>query len=530
MKKKLRNIKSLNDELLSIALSLTSEHNFDVLMEKIMLSAKKFTQADAGTVYIVSEDKKFLEFKVVHTDKLNIKMGGTGEPLNWPPLPMYGENEEPNLKMVAVTCALKSKLLNFPDVYETEGFNFEGTKVFDKSTGYRSTSMLVVPMLDRDSKVIGVLQLLNKTEDETITAFNKQDEALISSMASLAAVAIQNNKLIKNLEELLEAFITAIAEALEQKSLYTEHHIIRVAEIVKMVADAVNKDQVKYADRNYTEEELKELEMAALLHDIGKIIQPEHVVDKATRLETIVDRIDMINNRFEILKRDSYIKFLEAKDNCKDEDAINELAKRYEDELLSIKNDQEFIQQSNTKGFLPDSDLDRIKQIGKRKIILNGEEIDFLSENELYNLSIRKGTLTDEERQIINNHVSVSYSMLKNLPFPDKYKKIPKLAGSHHKAVDGIGGYGHEELMGIPLEFEEKILAIADVFEALTSPERPYKKPFTLNESFRIMFNMVEEGHLDGEIIKFIIDNDLHTKFAKEYLTPEQLDEVEVKI
>ncbi len=531
MGKKAEKLKHLNDELLAIGLSLTSEHNFEVLMEKIMLSAKRFTNADAGTVYIMSEDGKKLSFKVVHTDSLKIKMGGTGEELNWPDLQLYLEDGKPNKQMVAALCALEGKLLNFPDVYDAVGFNFEGTKVFDSSTGYRSMSMLVVPMLDREDKVIGVLQLLNKKDkDESVIAFTKHDEVLISSMGSLAAVAIQNNLLIKNLEDLLEAFITAIAEALEEKSIYTEHHIMRVAQIVKIISEAVNKDTKEFEKIHYTKEQLKELEIAAMLHDIGKIITPEYVVDKATRLETIVDRIEMISRRFELLKRDRYIEYLENISNLQDDTLKQQFYEKYQQSIEKIAVDKEFLISCNTAGYLSDDKIDRIKEIGKQKIILDDKEIDFLSENEIYNLTIPKGTLTNEERDIINNHVTVSYHMLQHLPFPDKYKHIPKLAGSHHKSVDGTGGYAAPELMGIPLEFEEKILAIADVFEALTSPERPYKKPFTLNETFKIMFNMVKEGHLDKSIIKFILDNNLHLQFAKEYLNESQIDEVNVQM
>lgn len=520
MGKKIKALEHLNNELLSIGLSLTSEHNFGILMEKIMRSAKEFTNADAGTVYLMSADKKRLEFKVVHTDSLNIKMGGDGEPLHWPDLELYLDNGEPNNEMVAALCALETRLINFDDVYNAVGFNFEGTKAFDSSTGYRTKSMLVVPMTNIDDEVIGVLQLLNKKDkDKSIIPFTFHDQILISSMASLAAVAIRNNLLIQNLEDLLEAFISSIAEALEQKSIYTEHHIIRVSQIVKMIADSINEDETIYKKVSFSKEELKELEMAAMLHDIGKIITPEYVVDKATRLETIIDRIEMINNRFEILKRDRYIELLEKKIGKKE----------YEDSLKKIEDDKSFLNESNSKGILTLNEIERIKTIASQKISIDGIKSNFLTNDELYNLTIPKGTLTNEERDIINNHVAVSYQMLKHLPFPEKYKNIPKIAGSHHKSTDGQRGYAASELMGIPLEFEERILAISDVFEALTSPERPYKKPFTLNETFKIMFDMVKDGHLDKGIVNFIIDKDLHKKFAKEYLNESQIDEVNIE-
>ena len=511
----------LVDDLLAIGISLTSESDFGILMEKIMLGAKNFTNSDAGTLYLVSDDKKLLEFWIVQTDSLDIKMGGDGEKLTWPPLPLYDENNQPNEHLVAVTCALEKQLYNFEDVYDVEGFNFDGTKVFDETTNYRTQSMLVVPMVDRDNKTIGVLQLINKKNylGETVP-FTKQDEIIITSMGSLGAVSIHNHKLVKNLEELLESFIDTIVDTLEEKSAYTEHHVVRVATITDMLSKAISNDDTMFKDTTFDSDELKELHMSAMLHDIGKIITPEHVVDKATRLETIYDRINAINLKFNILIYLEYIQYLENKIS-QDE---------YEKRKQQIKEDQKFINECNTIGFLSDDMLQRIKDIGSTIINIDGEDQTLFSEDELYNLSIRKGTLTNEERDIINNHVTVSYNMLKNLPFPDEFKNIPQIAGSHHKFVDGQGGYGAKELMGIPLNLKEKILAIADVFEALTSPERPYKKANTLSESFKIMSFMVKDGHLDRDIVRFMIDKKLYLDFAKEYLNEEQIDDVKIEV
>ncbi len=496
-----------------------------------MLGSKQFSNADAGTIYLLSEDEKRLVFEVVHTDTLNIKMGGTGEALNWPDLHLYNDEDKPNTQMVAVMCAIKDKLLNFPDVYDAKGFNFEGTKVFDSSTGYRSTSMLVVPMRDRSLKVIGVLQLLNKKDKyNNITAFGKQDEILISSMASLGAVSIQNNKLIKSLEDLLEAFIKTIADTLEEKSIYTEHHILRVAKLVNIITKTINKDNKYFKDKHFSQDELKELNMAALLHDIGKMVTPESVVDKATRLETITDSIDLVIARFEILKKDIKIKYLENSACNKDKKKLKRLTRQFDKTINIIDEDKQFIIYCNTASILKDEDIKRVNKIAKYKILLNDKKTNILTTDEILNLSIKRGTITTKEREIINNHVVVSYHMLKNLPFPKKYQNIPNIAGSHHKSVDGKHGYAAKELMGTPLNFKEKILAIADVFESLTSPERPYKKPFTLNKSFKIIADMVKCGHLDKEIVQFILDTKLYLDFAKDFLNKDQVDEVKIEL
>ena len=522
---------TLIDELLSIGISLTSENNYELLLEKVMLGCKKFSNADAGTLYLVSNDEKHLEFKIVHTDSLNIFMGGSGEKLKWPGLNLYDDNNQTNNSMVAVKCTIEAKLFNFEDVYNVKEFNFDGTKKFDKSTGYRTKSMLVVPMLNRDKVVIGVLQLLNKKDEENNTIpFSHNDEILISSMASLGAVSIHNHQLVRSLENLLESFIKTITDTMEEKSKYTTNHVARVATIVDMISDAINKDNDIFMDTSFTIEELKELNMAALLHDIGKIITPEAVVDKATRLETIVDRINTIIIKFDMLRRDKYIKYIEDKYSTSNKDEIDNLTKIYQQNIEQINNDEEFIEKSNSAPFLSDDDIQRIEKIAKINININGSEQHFLTDNELFNLSIRKGTLTNDERDTINNHVKVSYKMLKNLPFPKKYKNIPKIAGSHHKTVDGTGGYAHDELMGSPLTLKEKILAIADVFEALTSPERPYKKPYTLNESFKIISFMVKDGHLDRDIVKLMLNKEIYLEFAKQHLNEIQIDNVDIKV
>jgi response regulator RpfG family c-di-GMP phosphodiesterase len=528
MQNTLDNKTQLINELLDIGISLTSENDFNILLEKIMLGCKKFSNADAGTIYLISKDGKYLEFVIVHTDQLDIKMGGSGEKLIWPPLNLYDQDGKPNNHMVAVKCALESKLFNFEDVYHVKEFNFDGTKVFDQSTNYKTQSMLVVPMLNRDKDVIGVIQLINKKDDNgNIIKFKNADEILISSMSSLGAVSIHNHQLVENLENLLETFIKTIVDTLEEKSQYTEHHVLRVAQIVKLISRAINDDDTIFKDIHFSDDELQELDMAALLHDIGKIITPEAVVDKATRLETIFDRINHIAVKFDILRRDRYIQYIQ--NLSKNEDKNIEYDK-YLNDIKSIDEDEEFIKYCNTASFLTDDDIARIKQIANNKITLNNKEQNFLTENELFNLSIVKGTLTNQEREIINNHVKVSYKMLKNLPFPKKYRHIPKLAGSHHKFVDGKSGYAADELMGIPLNLKEKILAVADVFEALTSPERPYKKPYTLSETFKIISFMVQDGQLDKDIIKFMLNSKIYMNFAKNYLNQTQIDDVDIDI
>jgi len=268
-------------KLNKIGIALSGEENLDILLEMIVAEAKTLTNSDAGTLYLV--DGKKLHFKVAQTDSLGIKMGGTNGEITWPPLPLYFEDGTPNKEMVAATCAIENRLINIPDVYEAVGFSFEGTKNFDKGTGYRSKSMLVIPLKDHENEIIGVLQLLNKIDYAThaTTFFDAEDEEITLSLASQAAIAITNTSLIQGLEKLLESFLRSIIFAISKKSPYTAGHIQRMVKLSVMMAEAVNLDETIYKDKHFTHEEIKQINFAALMHDIGKLATPEQVIDKS---------------------------------------------------------------------------------------------------------------------------------------------------------------------------------------------------------------------------------------------------------
>lgn len=514
-------------ELIDVGHSLTSEKDFDILMEKILVVAKKFSDADAGTLYLVDEIDKSLVFTVVQTDSLNIKMGGTKDKISWPKLPLY-INNTPNKQMVAALCALENKLINIEDVYYESGFNFEGTKNFDKNTGYRTQSMLVVPMINHEHDVIGVVQLLNKKDEKNNTvSFTPEDEKLILSMASQAAISISNRKLIDDLEKLLNSFIKSIATAIDEKSPYTGGHIERVAEIAEMFIDAINEDDTLYKELFYNEDQRKEIKTAAWMHDIGKITTPEYVVDKARKLQTIHDRISEVELRFELLRKEKEMSFLKTCITLKDAAQKEILQQKLNDELNQLNDDFEFIKICNTGGeFMADDKIQRIEQIAQQTVTIRNEEKALLTENEIYNLSIRKGTLTNEERKVINNHALISIKMLESLPFPKKLKEVPRIAGGHHEKIGG-GGYPFN-FKGDEISFEARILAIADIFEALTAHDRPYKDANSLNQSMKILSFMAKDNELDKDLIKFFVQKNLHLKYAYKYLKESQMDEITV--
>jgi len=281
-----------------------------------------------------------------------------------------------------------------------------------------------------------------------------------------------------------------------------------------IIVHALNEaDDGKYKDIHYNEDQLNELRIAALMHDIGKITTPEYVVDKSNKLETIVDRIELIRDRLEIIKRDIEISFL------KNEISAEE-AKLQQEQL---ENDFKFLEDSNIGGeFMSDDKIERLVTLSKKFYFENGKKMPLINEDELKNLSIRKGTLTEDERHIINNHAKVSLDMLHALPFPKKLNRVPEIAGGHHEKLNEKGyplGLTADELT-----LESRVLALADIFEALTASDRPYKDAKTLSESMRIINFMVKDEELDGDLIQFFIDKKLHLKYANQELKEEQID------
>lgn len=500
-------------------------------MDKILSAAKNLTHADAGTIYLVSDDEKSLKFKIVHTDSLYLKMGGIGEKINWPDLPLYDEFGNANIDKISVKCALENILINIPDVYATDSFNFTGPRVFDANTNYKTKSMLVVPLVNNDNDVIGVLQLINKkNKNNKIEEFSYEDERLILSMGSQAAVAMSNMKLVKDLEKLLNSFMQAIATAIGEKSKYTQGHVNRVAQITSDIAFAINRDKKGlYKDIKFNIEELRQLDVASWMHDIGKISTPEYVVDKRTKLETIHDRIHLVKAKFEILKRDLELQLYKDLSISDNENKKQKLKQKYENQIKQLEEDLKFLEHNNYGSeFTTDDKIDRIISISKKELIINGEKCNLLSENEVKNMTIRKGTLTDEERFIINEHARLSVKMLETMSFPKKLKNVPIIAGGHHEKICG-GGYPNN-LKGDEICLEARILAIADIFEAVTAHDRPYKKPNTLNQALNILYMMAKDDELDRNLVKFFIQEKIYEQYIEDNLMQTQMDEINIDV
>ena len=507
--------------LTEIGVALSGEKNINRLLEIIVDEARRFTNADGGTIYIMSNDETEILFAIVQNDSLNVHMGGTGGEITWPPVKLINVDGTPNQANVSAYVAISGEAVNIDDVYDVKGFNFEGTKKFDQNTGYRSKSMLVVPLRNHENDIIGVLQLLNALDPVTghVIYFSPESQEMILSLASQAAVALTNNQLINDLKNLLDSFIKTIAAAIDEKLPYTGGHIRRVAQLSMMIAYKINETkQGHFADTKFSDDQLEELNMASWLHDIGKITTPEHIVDKSTKLEKVYDRIEGVKTRFELLKREYQLAFNEAQKN-KAGSSLEDIEK----EIKELDDEYQFLAQvNNGTEFTKDEMIVRIKEIAKRQWMRSSQTLPLLSEDEIYNLSIRRGTLNDEERNIINNHAAITHKMLSHLPFPRKLRHVADYAAAHHEKIDGTGyPLG---LKGDELSLQSRIIALADIFEALTAKDRPYKKGKSLAEALKIMEDMARNQHIDKDLFELFIKEKIYADYAQRELAPQQID------
>jgi len=518
----------------AIGIALSQERDINKLLETILIAAKNLTHADGGTLYRLVGDK--LQFEIVRTDSLSIAMGGSsGNPVPFYPIPLHNKDGEPNYTMIAAYAALMQRTVNIADAYLEEGFDFSGTRNFDKRTGYRSTSFLTVPMKNHEGDIIGVLQLLNATDQATgkVTIFGEEDQRLAESLASQAAIALTNRLLIQQLEVLFESLIELINTAIDEKSPYTGGHCKRVPTLTMMLAEAAHSASTgSLTEFRMSEKDRYELKIAGLLHDCGKITTPVHVVDKATKLQTITDRIELVATRFEALKREAEIEMLRGKVRAleaHDEASARRAEEAYAAKIRQYDDDRAFLRRTNigSERMRPE-DQARVSQIAKYQWVNErGQPERFLSKDEEDNLNIPYGTLSPAERQVINHHIVATIKMLEALPWPRHLTNVPEYAGGHHERMDGKGypkGLTREQM-----SVQARVMGIADIFEALTAKDRPYKPGKTLSESLGILGRMKENGHVDPELFDVFVRDKVYLRYAREFLDPEQIDEVDEK-
>jgi HD-GYP domain-containing protein (c-di-GMP phosphodiesterase class II) len=567
--------------LIELGIALSAERGIDQLMERILLAGKQLTNADGGTLYLVSPDGAELRFMIMRSDTLGIALGGTtGAPIPYAPLPLREADGSPNEKNVAALVAVTGRSINIADAYNTELYDFSRMRAFDAQTGYRSQSFLCVPLRNHDADVVGVLELINaRSPDGETIPFMTEFELVIEALASQAAVALDQQTLIFAQKQLFRSLLKIVIGAIDAKSFYTGGHCHRVPELTTMLARAADAAEAgKFADFHLTDDEWYELEVAGGLHDCGKVITKEYVVDKATKLETIYNRIHEIRTRFEVVKRDAEIEYWKGVAAGRDEPALR--AAR-DARLQQLDEDFAFVAECNMGGeFMAPERIARVREIASTtwlrtlddRLGVSWEERARMLERapdlpvvehlladkphhivphdnepmgpdnpwgfivttpdqkfnlgEIYNLAIGRGTLTAEERYHINDHIMQTIIMLESLPFPKNLSRVAEWAGGHHEKMDGTGyprGLTREQ-MNIPA----RMMAVADIFEALTARDRPYKARKKLSECLDIMAQMSRTQHIDPDIFELLLTSGVYRQYADMFLLPEQIDKVDI--
>jgi len=529
---KLADTKQDQDDLINIGKALSSEKDSDKLLRLILFLGKKITGADAGSIYLVEIDEngnKRLGFKYSHTFSREI--------------PLEEFYVAMNKKSIAGYVAVTGNVLNIPDVNRIPGdapYSFNSS--FDEQNSYITRSMLAVPMVNHVDEIIGVIQLINSKEDlrgkgsgneafsiklETpldfdkyVTTFNSKYNSLLQAIAGQAAVAIQNNTLIKQIQNQFEEFVKASVNAIESRDPATSGHSFRVADVCKDLALAVNNEkQGNLKDYYFTENMIRELEFAALLHDFGKVYIDLAIFQKAKKLfpedfENLMMRLDYLYRFIELdyTNRENTILLengISKSDQLKFNDEKKETLERVKDikEKLKILNEPTIMDQN------PDKILEEMAEsIEKINCInIDGLRMNIITDNNRINLSIKRGSLNPAERKEIESHVLHTYNFVSRIPWPPEYKNIPEIALRHHETLDGSGyPYGLQGKGNMLLQ--SRIMTIADIYDALTASDRPYKKAVPIDRVVKILKEEAETGKLDKDLVDLFINNKLYEK------------------
>lgn len=483
-------------KILDIGIALSVESDPNQLLSLIVDSAMDLTNCDGGSLYVLREDG--LHFAVMKTrskgvDKVFAEhfFGGHDDdddckPALIPPIPLIESN-------VCAYAAIHKKSLNIPDVYASDLFDFSGPKKYDAQNGYKTTSMVTIPMIDQGDQVIGVMQLLNSmNEDGETVEFSAENEHIITSLASQTAICLSNMIFMKEMDRQIWSFTEAMTEVIDMRTPYNGNHTKHVAKYVEMVAKHINELHEKGEEELFfTKEHMAQLIMSAYLHDIGKIITPRKVMNKQTRLE---HHIATIRLRLSNQKLMYEVEMLKGNVSKEDFDKF----------ITDANRALELAEEMNTDRFLPDEQLKEICEVEKLTYydLMLLKTVPFFTEDEITCMKIRKGTLTDAERQIMQDHVSDTRKILDKVYFNRAFKEAPIWAAQHHECLNGTGY--PDKLTAEVLGPEARILAVADICDALLATDRPYKKPMPKEVAFRIMREMADEGKLDMKYVEYL--------------------------
>jgi len=483
------------EKVFDVVLAFNSETRYDKLLDIILTKMMEITHSDAGTLYIVEDGK--LHFRIIK----NISMGifRSEEEINLPPIVLDAKN----IENISAYAALKNKIVLVDDVYTSDKFNFSGPKNYDKITGYRTKSMLALPLSvsrSEDQEVMGVIQLLNATDIETgevVPYGNIFSPPVMSSLANLAANTLANLIHMREMKMLFHSFVAVMTQAIDERSRYSSTHTQSVAKYCRKFVLFLSARFAPNHPYHFDESRIEKLTVAALLHDIGKIVTPVHIMDKANRLGD--DRVESIRHRFEIKRHQLEIDLLKGYISVDMHDReINKL-----DDALML------VESVNPAGFLPEETFLKVEELGDMTYInIKGEMTPLLEDSDMEALLIRKGTLTRGERLLMENHVVVTGRLLDKMAFwkyYTQYADVPEWARNHHEFLDG-SGYPRK-LTAKDLHLETCIMTIADIFEALTAADRPYKKAVPADKALDILREMADEGKLHKELVELFAES-----------------------
>ena len=568
-------MKSSLQQFLDISQALSAEKDIGRVLEMVLNEAKKVSQADGGAILMMGEDHRCLEVAL-------LSGSASGDAPDYDPIELRASPAVDGTDSVDRHTARQGTVVLIEDADQDTRFDTTDLRARHDSEEFKTKSVLSVPLQNQQDEVIGVLQLVKAAgADGRSQGFRPEVVPYVEALSSDAAVALDIRRLLKAQRDLLDSLIHMIAGAIDAKSPYTHGHCQRVPVVARLLAEAAHRTEGgRFADFELSDDGWYQLHLASWLHDCGKVTTPEYVVDKATKLETIYNRIHEIRMRFEVLWRDAEIDYHQAvAANPGDE---RELSSRLQKRHAEITADFGRIARFNLGDeFMPPEEMAEIRRIGSqtwtrhlddRLGLSHGEllqregpspllpvEEQVLADKpehivprpagqnpfgdqphgfrmevpehqynrgELHNLSIQRGTLTAEERFKINEHVVQTIRMLEQLPFPRELRQVANWAGNHHEKLDGTGY--PRRLEAEDLSVPERIMAIADIFEALTARDRPYSAPRPMSKALGIMGSMCAEGHLCPELFELFLKSGVYLEYGKEHLDPQQLDDVDI--
>lgn len=553
----LKSFEDLLKDLFDLQKFFEREKDYNSFVQKVMLIGLRNVSADTCFYYTVDKNN-YIRLDFSHTESLGLSKTGTDN-LIYTPIINVDEQQNKQLKSALDNAVINKSISSYNFIYTLPDIDNSFFEKYDEVNKYITNSLLTIPIVNLKDEVIAVVQFVNALDANGKTiAFSRERIRVLQFLSNALGWVVDNKNLRESYGHLLESFIEVIARAIDAKSPYTGNHCQHVPVITRLLATAaVQEEEGNLAGFEMSDEEWYSLHIASWLHDCGKLTTPEYIVDKATKLETINNRIHEIRNRFEILRRDAHIEYLKKRLN--NSDTQENLQKEFVSRVKQLEADFDFVANCNIgDNHLEEADVMRLREISQERfkryfsrmkglswaerdrirdhqlydkpavenLLQNREDHLFNNFNrgELYNLEVRRGTINKEEREKINEHIEVTIDMLKALPFPKNLSNVVEYAGSHHERMDGKG-YPNG-LTGDEMSVPAKIIAIADIFEALTASDRPYKETKTLSQVLAIMKNMKDGGHIDPDLYRVFIKNKVYMEYANSYMKAEQIDEI----